>query len=747
MRNSIQVVLMNIDERLRTLENLYSPRYTTHWEISLEQQARHLDMIESRLGHFEVLLELRLDKLTETIGARKLEEELSMDQMSHKVDITYERLSHQLGYIEARLDIGIAKIQKSYKFQSSMEASMSRMEKIEAAYTGRQEDIETAFMDTNSEVADLKKNLYMFQEVYNKTMQSTSLLCDQVKGPINQLTESVNKLDQDVNQFLIPWQQYRSEEKSLNELTRDNLLTTVTTGISNITTKTFTSTIFFFTLPKGYGHRKCAKVVNLNRQVELHAERFGDLYYVHQFEEDTHIASPPQKQVNNISSEMLQRTHILESLSKDSMSLCNATRREVQDGFRSLIVQLGRRGLFQSDHDNHYTSLELSMEALADLIQRRFSDLGRKHESSFQMLIMTQNLFLESCHRIQQDEPQLENKLTLVLEKILDTITNSCTTAEEGIEELHELIKSHNSHVIRTVTHATNTVLQASEQSNADTKHLDVALTAAQDNIKLSLRETMEEITKNKSQHAAMLGIISNQIQELQEQIVKLSEQSLKKEIAIQIFTELHKYNMAAEEIIKATQNVLTSSYTNRDIAPLLKKLAAQLTHIEVGRLVESINSKNETNMSIDSEKYVDSIYNGENEDRNYENDDDYLTVEGNENQDRTTWDQVKVETIKKENDGETVTKATPAIDNWEEVTPDPAISHVEFVNLLMRTSSPKSSTIISRLSEDGASGDEEDNSSVVQEKPIPSAAEVMDHIQELILFLKVATMYLKLRL
>nr|CAD7194247.1 unnamed protein product [Timema douglasi] len=33
---------------------------------------------------------------------------------------------------------------------------------------------------------------------------------------------------------------------------------------------------------------------------------------------------------------------------------------------------------------------------------------------------------------------------------------------------------------------------------------------------------------------------------------------------------------------------------------------------------------------------------------------------------------------------------------------------------------------------EDGAFGDEEDNSSVVQERPIPSAAEAMDHIQEL---------------
>nr|CAD7443264.1 unnamed protein product [Timema bartmani] len=33
---------------------------------------------------------------------------------------------------------------------------------------------------------------------------------------------------------------------------------------------------------------------------------------------------------------------------------------------------------------------------------------------------------------------------------------------------------------------------------------------------------------------------------------------------------------------------------------------------------------------------------------------------------------------------------------------------------------------------EDGASGDEEDNSSVVQERPIPSAAEAIDHIQGL---------------
>jgi hypothetical protein len=42
---------------------------------------------------------------------------------------------------------------------------------------------------------------------------------------------------------------------------------------------------------------------------------------------------------------------VLEGLVKDSMSLSNATRRELQDGIRTIAVQMGRRGLVQSDRD------------------------------------------------------------------------------------------------------------------------------------------------------------------------------------------------------------------------------------------------------------------------------------------------------------------------------------------------------------------------------------------------------------
>nr|CAD7593036.1 unnamed protein product [Timema genevievae] len=115
----------------------------------------------------------------------------------------------------------------------------------------------------------------------------------------------------------------------------------------------------------------------------------------------------------------------------------------------------------------------------------------------------------------------------------------------------------------------------------------------------------------------------------------------------------------------------------------------------------------------------------------------------------KQVWDQVKVQTIKncfkkagfikKENDGETVTETAPAIDNWEEVTPDPAISYVDFVSVdedVAVCGEVTDADIVAEVlnnniqAEDGASGEEEDNSSVVQERPIPSVAEAMDHIQ-----------------
>nr|CAD7440805.1 unnamed protein product [Timema bartmani] len=88
---------------------------------------------------------------------------------------------------------------------------------------------------------------------------------------------------------------------------------------------------------------------------------------------------------------------------------------------------------------------------------------------------------------------------------------------------------------------------------------------------------------------------------------------------------------------------------------------------------------------------------------------------------------------IKKENDVETVTEAAPDIDNWEEVTPDPAISYVDFVSMDEAVAVCGEVTdvdiVVEVLNNNIQAEDEEDNSSVVQERAIPSAAEAMDHI------------------
>jgi hypothetical protein len=45
------------------------------------------------------------------MSGKQLKEELSNDQINRKLDSTYERLNHRLGYLEARLDVSIAKLQ------------------------------------------------------------------------------------------------------------------------------------------------------------------------------------------------------------------------------------------------------------------------------------------------------------------------------------------------------------------------------------------------------------------------------------------------------------------------------------------------------------------------------------------------------------------------------------------------------------------------------------------------------------
>lgn len=59
-----------------------------------------------------------------------------------------------------------------------------------------------------------------------------------------------------------------------------------------------------------------------------------------------------------------------------------------------------------------------------DAVMSTVQELTRRVDSNFQLVITSQNLFMENCHRLQLEEPQLESKISIILEKILTTITN-----------------------------------------------------------------------------------------------------------------------------------------------------------------------------------------------------------------------------------------------------------------------------------------------------------------------------------
>ena len=68
-----------------------------------------------------------------------------------------------------------------------------------------------------------------------------------------------------------------------------------------------------------------------------------------------------------------RRTQILEGLAKDTMSLSNATRRELQEGIRTIALQIGRRGLYQSDRERQEGTLQYIVVYLGLQLKTNYS--------------------------------------------------------------------------------------------------------------------------------------------------------------------------------------------------------------------------------------------------------------------------------------------------------------------------------------------------------------------------------------
>lgn len=52
----------------------------------------------------------------------------------------------------------------------------------------------------------------------------------------------------------------------------------------------------------------------------------------------------------------------------------------------------------------------------------RIEEIDKKLSTNFDKILMNQDIFMDSCHRLQMDEPQIEREISTMLEKLIDML-------------------------------------------------------------------------------------------------------------------------------------------------------------------------------------------------------------------------------------------------------------------------------------------------------------------------------------
>ncbi|XP_018568018.1 uncharacterized protein LOC108908462 [Anoplophora glabripennis] len=377
-------VLTSIEERLKNLDNIYSMQLSQTLETKLDQYSRRLEALDTKIIRLEALVMLNLDKISENISTKNFKDDMSRSNLLRKMDSVYEGINHRLGYMDRKYETNLAKI------QTKVDTTLSRLEKIEENMTTRDSDIEAEISDVIFAIDDLKTTCNAMEEkIYNVT---TAVL---------NVTQSAYKYLQDKNV---------DTRKAMNAL-HDNI-------IENLK----------FMNNKTLRHFKLVEDNNFmlkSMKTEL-KEDFNDY----------------ANKVADMSSYIWKNTDSTDDDLKRIETFVNNTKTEVQNGVRSLMLQIGKipnKEIVTSPGDN---SLD---------------EINKNLKLNFQRILTNQDVFLESCHRLQMDEAQIESEISVTLESLIDMIEKKMASGE-GVKNLERSLKTHDNRIIRNV-HQVNTNL------------------------------------------------------------------------------------------------------------------------------------------------------------------------------------------------------------------------------------------------------------------------------------------------
>ncbi|XP_044752656.1 uncharacterized protein LOC123312344 [Coccinella septempunctata] len=538
-----------------------SNRYQNGNSIEQNDWRLVLTSIESRLKSLDFLY---TSQLTPTLEAR-------LEHFQNRISGMEVKLLRVEALLTSKLDRMSDNISSRHFRDDMVQTDIFR--KMETAYDGITHRL--AYMDRKSENSFLK--LQEKAEAFSKKLDTmNNALTDKYDSIESQLSDIVDGME-DINTSL-----HKAGVKTSNvlELQRNS----TQQRLHEMQDKTGGPPALELVKEANMMCRNSSEKLNsLGEQlqnftqgnfIEIHFDNFSDSLEK-MLNEYASKVSDLGEQVTKSDNKIVTHLNTIEKV-------VNSSRAEMQNALRALMVQIGKL----SPKDN--TQYEV-------IDQQLLSDMAKKLDSNFEKVILSQNTFLESCHRLQMDESQLEGQISDILNKLIDNFEGTTREHHHVLRKIEGLLVRHDIHTKKELHQANANIMTVYEQSKKESKETKEQYKQTSNNLEALFALVQNILGKDD-------GVIKREISKEKELIEYI--QSLERALN---FTKQQQLQMF--DSYRATVEVLlTLSQTKQEDGHSTLILLTNMSK-NISLLVEGLSNNSNTNVTLDILNSVERIY------------------------------------------------------------------------------------------------------------------------------------------
>lgn len=432
----VQDVLMSIDDKLRGLDTFSYTLKLARLDFSLDQLVRRVENIESKLGRLDTKFDVRMEKVEEVVVSKDIKEEFSNEHLSRKLETLNEKINNKAAYLDTKLDIKLERV-------------LNKLDLLERDLHNSVDDIlerlvkgEERCMTLENETVKKDEKL---DEIRIQVTDMASFTKDELAKTIQGNFEQLNAEMKDV-QLTLHHKENKSEQALSNVQTtfvgaNERVLTLLQDSNNKIDNLSATfsqgerarSGADLFDVGRVVTQEQLENLTAvLDKALTAHEAKFKEL--------DSDVEMYTRKVVNGIQ-ELWRTSDELKADLSNTLEQGSKTREMVRQEFQRLHEQI-----------EPLPKLEPKLSDISEDLDKKVYELSTTVDNGFATLLVAQNIFIDSCRRIQQEETHIYD----ILQKIVYEMRN------RSISDIHRIsteLRSQSSEINKSLAHVLTAVL------------------------------------------------------------------------------------------------------------------------------------------------------------------------------------------------------------------------------------------------------------------------------------------------